>query len=98
MTKKDVIRKVSDATNITQDAVSIVFDGIADTIKKSLSEGETIYIRGLFTLSPVKRAEKKTRDILRKKSVVSPAHYVPHAKFSNELCEEIRKLPIDNNN
>lgn len=95
MRKKDIIDEVSRKTGVTREAVQAVIDQAIDTVADSLCGGEPIYIRGLFTLSAVKRAQKLTRNITKGETIISPAHYAPHAKFSKEIQAKMRELPIN---
>lgn len=94
MTKKDIIDEVSRKTGVTREAVQAVINEAIDIVADSVCDGEPIYIRGLFTLSVVKRAQKPTRNITKGETIISPAHYAPHAKFSKEICDKVKKLPI----
>lgn len=94
MTKKDIIDEVFRKTGVTREAIQAVIDESIDIVADSVCHGEPIYIRGLFTISPLKRAEKVGRNIKKNEQIVIPAHYTPHAKFSNEICEKVKKLPI----
>ena len=94
MTKQDIIENVARKTGVSNAVVKAVLDEAIETVTRWVSEGIPIYIRGLFTLSNVKRAEKVGRNIKKNEQIVIPAHYTPHAKFSNEICEKVKKLPI----
>lgn len=91
MTKQEIIDAVSKRTGIEKTASRAVVDETISVIRESLCSGESIYIRGLFTLAPVKRAEKIAQNIGKKQAIVLPAHYAPHAKFSNDLRRRMKK-------
>lgn len=95
MTKEDIIEQVSKKAKVSSSDTRRVMDGTINLIIDALSKGETIYLRGLFTLSPVVRASKPARVISRKESIVVPAHYEPHAKFSQKLRSRVAELPIE---
>lgn len=95
MRKEEIITEVSRRTGVEQRATRVVLDEAINVIKEKLCKGTPIYIRGLFTLSSKKRAEKVGRDMSRGKSVVIPAHYAPHAKFAAELREKMKNLPVE---
>lgn len=97
MTKQELINTVSRRTGIEKVAVRAIIDESIATVRDSICNGEPVYIRGLFTLHNIKRAEKIGQIIAKRQSLVVPAHYTPHAKFCKELREEIKKLPIDKN-
>lgn len=95
MTKKDITEIVARRTGVSNAVVQTVIDEAIDTVARWVSEGIPIYIRGLFTISPLKRAKKVGRNIKKNEQIVIPAHYTPHAKFSNEICDKVKKLPIE---
>lgn len=94
MTKKDIIENVARETGLSNTVVKAVIDEAIETVAQWISEGTPIYIRGLFTLSNVKRAKKSARNIKKCKQISIPAHYAPHAKFSKKMRDKVRKLPI----
>lgn len=94
MTKQEIIDAVSKRTGIEKTASRAVVDETISVIRESLCSGESIYIRGLFTLAPVKRAEKIGQNISKKQAIILPAHYAPHAKFSKDVIRKMKKLPI----
>lgn len=95
MTKKDIIDEVFRKTGVTKEAIQAVIDEAIYIVADSVCNGEPIYIRGLFTIAPLKRAEKVGRNIKKKEQIVIPAHYTPHAKFSKEIQAKMRELPIN---
>lgn len=95
MTKKDITDAIARKTGVNNEVVKTIIDEAIDVISSCLSEGTPVYIRGLFTLSAVKRAPKYTRNITKGESQITPAHYAPHAKFSKEIQAKMRELPIN---
>lgn len=94
MTKQDIIENVARKTGVSNTVVKAVIDEAIETVARWISGGSPIYIRGLFSLSVVKRAKKSARNIKKCKQMSIPAHYAPHAKFSKKLRDKVRKLPI----
>jgi len=94
MRKEDIVKEVCEITGIDRNAGRLVIDETFNVIRKELCKGNSIYIRGLFTLSAEKRAEKTARDISRGKGIIIPAHCAPHAKFSKKLREEMRNVKL----
>ena len=95
MTKEDIIKTVSDRTGVDKIAARVVVDETFNIMKEALREGLPIFIRGLFTLQPTKRAAKKARNISKGITVTVPARIEPKAQFAKELREEMRKLPVE---
>lgn len=97
MTKQDIIDSVSESTGVSKTTTREVLEETIEVIRKGLSSGKTIYLRGLFTLAPVKRAEKKAQYISKHKTIIIPERYIPKAKFSKSLINEMRSLPVNSN-
>ena len=59
------------------------------TVKKSLSEGENVYLRGFGTFEVKTRAAKTARNITKNTTLVIPEHKVPTFKpcpdFKNQV-------------
>ena len=94
MTKQELIKEVCKVTGADKNVTGIVINETFEIMKQSLCKGESIYIRGLFTLSPKKRAAKTAQNISKKISIALPAHFTPHAKFAKEVRNKMMILPI----
>ena len=87
MTKQELITAVSDETGMTVIECRKAIESAIEVVKGEISEGGAIYIRGLGTLSPVKRAQKVARVIKTNQAMVIPEHMVPKFKPSKEFIE-----------
>ena len=94
MTKQDVINAVSHRVGIEREATRAVLEETINVVRESLCKGNSIYIRGLFTLAPKKRASKIAQNILKREAIILPAHFVPSAKFSKDIIDTMKKLPV----
>lgn len=92
MTKQDLVYKVSDITGIERAACAIIIDETINAIQNSLAKGEKVTLRGLFTLSVIKRKSKYARNISKGTSVIIPETSRPRAKFAKSLITRISKL------
>ena len=83
MTKADLVRMVSEKTKSNIGTTEKIVTQTIKTIKESIEEGETIYIRKFGSFSPKRRAAKKGQCFdPGKKTVIIPAKTVPHFKPS----------------
>lgn len=96
MTKKDIVKHAALKTGVSKAVAQAVIDEAIEAVANSLAKGEPIFIRGLFTLSTVKRQEKPARDISKNRQIIVPVHYAPHAKFSSSLRKKIAEANINN--
>jgi DNA-binding protein HU-beta len=58
-------------------------------IKKSLEEGENVYLRGFGSFIIKKRAEKKARNISQNTTITIPEHNIPAFKPAKVFVEAI---------
>lgn len=92
MTKQDIINEVSQSTRIDKHICDAVICSAVNTARKAILRNEPIYIRGLFTVKNIIRRDKPARIISKGTSILIPAHYAPHAKFSKELKDRVAKI------
>lgn len=91
MIKKDISKKLTEKFGFNHEDSSLIVDEVFNTMKQSIAAGESIYIRGLFTIKPVLRKSKKVRDIRNCTSFVLEEHYTPKAIFCKRLKEMVSK-------
>lgn len=95
MRKADLINRISEKTGIQKVDVLVTLENFFTEVKKSLGEGENIYIRGFGSFITKKRAAKIGRNIKKNTAVEIPEHYIPAFKPSKEFVQQIKekKLP-----
>lgn len=92
MRKVDLINEIADKTGIPKVDVIVVLERMFKEIKKTLSEGENVYIRGFGSFVAKKRAPKVGRDIKKNVAVDIPAHFIPAFKPARDFVDGVRKL------
>jgi len=95
MRKADLISEISDKTGIPKVDVMVTLETMFKEIKKSLIEGENIYIRGFGSFITKKRAAKIGRNIKKNVAVEIPEHYIPAFKPAKEFVQEVKNKKID---
>lgn len=90
MTKAEIVNEIVIQTGIEKVAVEATVEAIMETIKKSMVNGENIYLRGFGTFLLKKRAEKIGRNITRNTALKIPAHMIPAFKPSKEFVAAIK--------
>ena len=78
-------------TGIDKSDVQEVLEATLITIKESLVEGESVFIRGFGTFSNKKRAKKIARNISTNTAIILEAHFVPHFKPSKIFVDLVKK-------
>jgi DNA-binding protein HU-beta len=91
MTKADVVAEISEQTGIEKVAVQTTIEAFMGSVKKALSSGENVYLRGFGSFIVKERAEKIGRNISAKEPIVIPAHNIPAFKPSKTFVEKVKK-------
>lgn len=90
-TKKDIIERVANATNLTHTQASRTLEAIVSAIADTLVAGGEVRIKGFGRLSVVKTAPRKARDIRQNRTIEVPAKKKVSFKPSLSLRTNINK-------
>ena len=60
------------------------------TVKKSLENGENVYLRGFGSFIVKKRAQKTGRNISKNTTIIIPEHFVPAFKPAKTFVESVK--------
>lgn len=82
MTKAELVAKIAKETGANPKEVLPVIECLMNTIKKTLSDGENVYLRGFGSFYVKHKAKKVGRNINRNTSIIIPAHNIPAFKPS----------------
>jgi DNA-binding protein HU-beta len=91
MTKAEIVAEIANKTGIEKVAVQATVEAFMESIKKSLSTGENVYLRGFGSFIIKKRAEKTGRNIARNTTLIIPAHNIPSFKPAKTFVGEVKK-------
>lgn len=91
MVKKDLVQKISLATNIDVNVVEIIVKQYNEQIMKSLEEGDAVWMRGFGSFQPVARKAKKGQNISRGTTIEIPAKIKPVFKPSEAFINLLNK-------
>ena len=90
MTKADIVSEISKSTGIEKLIVQTIVESSMDSIRKSLSKGDNVYLRGFGSFIIKKRAKKVARNISKNTSVIIPAHNIPAFKPADIFLEQVK--------
>ena len=90
MTKAEVIAAISEKTGLDKSDVSNTVEAFFNTIKKTMAEGENIYVRGFGSFVNKKRARKVARNISKNTAIIIEEHFIPSFKPSKVFSEKIK--------
>ena len=94
MTKADIVNKISGKTGIEKLAVQTTVEEFMKTVRKSLEDGQNVYLRGFGSFVVKKRAQKTGRNISKNTTIIIPAHNIPSFKPSKSFVEKVKKNVI----
>lgn len=91
MTKIELVKIVAEKTGVDQTTAMVVVEGVIDTLKESLINKESVFIRGWGTWTLKHRAEKTARNISKNTTLIIPAHDIPYFKPCKDFMEAVAK-------
>jgi DNA-binding protein HU-beta len=65
-------------------------EAFMDAIKKSMAEGDNVYLRGFGSFIVKKRAEKTGRNISKNTTIIIPAHNIPSFKPAKVFVADVK--------
>jgi integration host factor alpha subunit len=93
MTKADIVDQIADRTGLTKKDVADTVDGFLDAVRKALSNGQHIEIRGFGTFKVKDRKSRLARNPRTGEAVPVPPRRVPVFKVSKELKDQVAQHP-----
>ena len=90
MTKADLVLKIADRTGVEKQVVQQVVEGMMESIKNSMINGEEVFLRGFGSFIIKRRARKPARNISKNTTIIIPARNVPAFKPAKSFAEKIR--------
>lgn len=90
MTKADIVADIAEETGLERVEVLKAVEAFMTSVKKSLSNGDNVYLRGFGSFIVKERAEKTGRNISQNTSIIIPAHNVPAFKPAKTFVEEVK--------
>ena len=91
-TKQELVRAISMETGIDQTTALTAVEAFMEITKKTMADGENIYLRGFGTFNLKKRATKTARNICKKETIIVPEHFIPAFKPCPEFLDQVAKL------
>ena len=90
MTKADIVNEIAKNTGIDKQSILVTVESFMDTVKKSLSSGEDVFLRGFGSFIVKKRAQKTARNISKNTTIIIPEHNIPAFKPAKALKELVK--------
>ena len=90
MTKAEIVSEIAAKTGLEKQVVLTVVEGMMDTIKTSMINGNEVFLRGFGSFIIKHRAEKTARNISKNTTIIIPAHNIPAFKTAKEFMEKVK--------
>lgn len=90
MTKAEIVSEIAAKTGLEKQVVLTVVEGMMDTIKTSMINGNEVFLRGFGSFIIKHRAEKTARNISKNTTIIIPAHNIPVFKPAKEFMEKVK--------
>ena len=90
MTKAEIVTEIVAKTGIEKQVVMQVVEGMMETIKTSMINGEEVFLRGFGSFIIKHRAEKTARNISKNTTMIIPAHNIPAFKPAKSFVEKLK--------
>jgi DNA-binding protein HU-beta len=92
MTKADIVNEISKNTGIDKATVLTTVESFMESVKKSLSSDENVYLRGFGSFIVKRRAQKTARNISKNTTIIIPEHNIPSFKPAKTFVAKVSKL------
>lgn len=90
MTKADIVNQISKDTGVEKVQVQAIAEAFMDSIKKSLTKKEPVYLRGFGSFIVKTRAKKVARNISKNTTIVIPEHDIPAFKPAKSFVAKLK--------
>ena len=91
MTKADIVSEISRSTGIDKSDVLRTVESFMEEVKRSLENGENVYLRGFGSFIIKKRAQKTARNISQNTTIIIPEHSIPAFKPAKTFVANVKK-------
>ena len=90
MTKAEIVAGISEETGLEKSEALRAVEAFMQSIKRSLSEGQNVYLRGFGSFIVKERAQKTGRNISKNTTIIIPAHNIPSFKPAKVFVEDVK--------
>ena len=90
MTKAEIVAQIAEKTGLEKSSTQAVVEAFMDIVKKSVAEGEPVYLRGFGSFNVKIRKEKTARNISKGTTIIIPEHKVPTFKPAKTFLDDVK--------
>ena len=90
MTKADSVSEIAKSTGVEKVQVQAIVEAFMESIKKSLTQKNNVYLRGFGSFIVKKRAKKVARNISKNTTITIPEHNIPAFKPAKSFAAKVK--------
>ena len=90
MTKADIVSEIAKSTGVEKVQVQAIVEAFMESIKPSLTQKNTEYLRGFGSFIVKKRAKKVARNISKNTTITIPEHNIPAFKPAKSFAAKVK--------
>ena len=90
MTKADIVSEIAKSTGVEKVQVQAIVEAFMDSIKTSLTNKNSVYLRGFGSFIVKKRAKKVARNIPKNTTITIPEHNIPAFKPAKSFAAKVK--------
>ena len=94
MTKAEIVSEISIKTGVEKVTAMAVLESFMNEVRDSVSNQESVFLRGFGTFKAKKRATKTARNIAKNTTLIIPEHFIPAFKPAKVFLEEVKNKNI----
>ena len=90
MTKAEVVSKISLKTGVEKIITLAIVESFMNEVMNTVSENESVFLRGFGTFKVKKRAQKTGRNIKKNTTIIIPEHHIPSFKPAKVFMQDVK--------
>lgn len=90
MTKAELVNTIALQTGYDRVTILNIVESMMQNVKKSIIDGENVYLRGFGSFITKTRKQKVARNISKEISIIVPEHKIPAFKPSKEFSKALK--------
>ena len=90
MTKAEIVSKISLKTGVEKIITLAIVESFMSEVMNTVSENESVFLRGFGTFKAKKRAQKTGRNIKKNTTIIIPEHHIPSFKPAKVFMQDVK--------
>jgi DNA-binding protein HU-beta len=90
MTKAEIVSKIATLTGVEKITTLTIVEAFMNEVKNSVSDNESVFLRGFGTFKAKRRAQKTGRNIKKNTTIIIPEHHIPSFKPAKVFLQQVK--------